>query len=282
MEREIVEDGNKLDIGPMGFGGFTTILGCKIAAFNRIPASFFVSVAYNCWAFRRLGVTLGAADGLILKWHQLAVRPAKMAREEGFPVTGTEVRLRTPLTEEQVRALRVGDVVLLSGRIVTGRDAMHKYLIEHDTAPADLDGSVIYHCGPVMLKDPGTGVWTVQAAGPTTSAREEPYQAEVMRKFGVRAVIGKGGMGPKTLAGLKENGGVYLHAIGGAAQVYASTLKKVLGVHMLEQFGIPEAMWEIECEDFPAIVTMDSTGNSLHAEVEANSGRLLETLSTRA
>src|SRR5688572_30053757 len=129
---------------------------------------------------------------------------------------------------------------------------------------------IIYHCWPVMLKDE-SGEWQVKAAGPTTSAREEPYQAAIMEKFGIRAVIGKGGMGPKTLAGLQKVGGVYPHAIGGAAQVYARAFKKVLGVHLME-FGIPEAMWELEAEDFPAIVTMDSHGGSLHAEIEELSG----------
>ncbi len=277
LEKEIVEEGNSLNIGPMGFGGFGTLLGCKIGAINRLPASFFVSVAYNCWAFRRLGVTVDASTGAISEWHNLATNPARMAKSEDFPLSGKEIRLTTPVTEEQMRSLKVGDVVLISGRIVTGRDAMHKYLIENDNAPADLDGAIIYHCGPVMLKD-DAGEWHVQAAGPTTSIREEPYQATVMKKFGLRAVIGKGGMGPKTLAGLQDHGGVYLHAIGGAAQIYAKTLKKVTNVYLLEQMGIPEAMWEIECEDFPAIVTMDSHGGSLHAEVEGESGKNLEAL----
>jgi fumarate hydratase class I len=277
LEKEIMEEANKLNIGPMGFGGATTLLGVKIGAYNRLPASFFVSVAYNCWAYRRLGMIVDATTGDIKEWQNLAVRPAKMAKQAGFPVSGREVRLQTPVTEEQMRSLKVGDVVLISGLIMTGRDAMHKYLIEHDEAPRDLNGAIIYHCGPVMLKD-AQGEWKVQAAGPTTSIREEPYQATVMKKFGLRAVIGKGGMGPKTSAGLQEHGGVYLHAIGGAAQVYAKCLKKVKGVHLLEQMGIPEAMWEIECEDFPAIVTMDSHGGSLHAEVLKDSGQNLEQL----
>jgi fumarate hydratase class I len=273
MEREIVEEGNRLGIGNMGFGGATTVLGCKIGAYNRLPASFFVSVAYDCWAFRRLAVTIDPATGDIKDWELRALRPAKMAKMEGFPITGKEFRLRTPISEEDARKLKVGDVVLLSGRIVTGRDAIHKHLSTHDS-PADLKGTVIYHCGPVMLKDEG-GEWHVQAAGPTTSIREEPYQAMIIEKFGLRGVIGKGGMGPKTLAGLKKSGAVYLHAIGGAAQFCARALKKVTGVHLLDEFGIPEAMWELECEDFPVIVTMDSHGGSLHAEVEAASAAAL-------
>jgi fumarate hydratase class I len=158
----------------------------------------------------------------------------------------------------------------------TGRDALHQYLMSHDS-PVDINGGVIYHCGPVMLKDED-GVWHVKAAGPTTSIREEPYQADILRRFGVRAVIGKGGMGAKTLAGLGEAGAVYLNAIGGAAQFYAAKITAVTGVDFLDEFGIPEAMWHLQAEGFVAIVTMDSHGNSLHAEVERESAGKLELL----
>jgi fumarate hydratase class I len=173
-----------------------------------------------------------------------------------------------PLTEADVRSLKVGDVVILNGEMHTGRDALHKHLMDHD-APIDLNGGVIYHCGPVMMKN-RKEEWQVMAAGPTTSIREEPYQGEIIKKFGLRAVIGKGGMGPKTLAALKEHGGIYLNAIGGAAQYYARCIKKVNGVDFFE-FGIPEAMWHLQVEGFAAIVTMDSHGNSLHADVEQDS-----------
>ncbi len=141
--------------------------------------------------------------------------------------------------------------------------------------PIDLKGAVLYHCGPVMLKQGGE--WVVKAASPTTSMREEPYQAHVIGKYGVRAVIGKGGMGAKTLAALKEHGAVYLNAIGGAAQYYARTVEKVLGVELM-QFGVPEAMWRLRVKNFAAIVTMDAHGNSLHADVEKATGEVLETL----
>src|SRR6187397_1416145 len=197
-----------------------------------------------------------------------------MADQSGFPRTGREIALRTPLTEEQMRSLKVGDIVLLSGRAYTGRDAVHHHLMSHEP-PVDLRGGVIYHCGPVVAKQ-GDG-WKVTAAGPTTSIREEPYQADVIKRYGVRAVVGKGGMGPKTLAALQEAGAVYLNAIGGAAQFYARTIKAVDGVSLLE-FGTPEAMWHLRIEDFPAIVTMDSHGNSLHKDVEQESGKHLETM----
>ncbi|MGE3401150.1 MAG: FumA C-terminus/TtdB family hydratase beta subunit [Vicinamibacterales bacterium] len=266
LEASIMAEANRLGIGAMGFGGRTSLIGCKIGVQNRLPASFFVSVAYDCWAFRRLGVTLDAQTGAIKRWlyREPGVPVAAMAGQAGFQRTGREVVLQTPLTEEQVRSLKVGDIVLLSGRAYTGRDAVHHHLMSHEP-PVDLRGAVIYHCGPVVAKD-GDG-WKVTAAGPTTSIREEPYQADVIKRYGVRAIIGKGGMGPKTLGALKEAGAVYLNAIGGAAQFYARTITAVDGVSWME-FGTPEAMWHLNIEHFPAIVTMDSHGNSLHKDVE--------------
>ncbi|MBV8843904.1 MAG: fumarate hydratase [Bryobacterales bacterium] len=278
LEAEIVEEANRLGIGAMGFGGKVSLIGCKIAVANRLPASFFVSVAYECWAFRRLGVRLDAQSGAITQWlYRDPSRPVeKMARSEGFPLTGREIALRAPLSEEQVRSLKVGDVVIVNGEMFTGRDAVHAHLMKNPP-PVDMRGSVLYHCGPVMLKNGDT--WTVKAAGPTTSSREEPYQADIIKNYRVRAVIGKGGMGKKTLAAMKECGAVYLNAIGGAAQFYARKVDRVLGVHLLD-FGIPEAMWHLTVHDFLAIVTMDAHGNSLHAGIEHESGKALEDLQT--
>ena len=279
LEASIMGEVNRLGVGTMGFGGRVSLIGCKITALNRLPASFFVSVAYNCWAFRRLGVVLDARTGDIKRWlyRDPAVPAVPMADQEGFRRTGREVVLQTPLTEEQIRSLRVGDVVLVSGRAYTGRDAVHHHLMKHEP-PVDLRGSVLYHCGPVVAKE-GIG-WRVTAAGPTTSIREEPYQAEVIKRYGVRAVIGKGGMGPKTLAALKDHGAVYLNAIGGAAQFYARTITSVDGVSLLE-FGTPEAMWHLTLKDFPAIVTMDAHGASLHKDVEQSSATELAALASR-
>src|SRR5579864_3116973 len=240
LESEIMEEANRIGVGAMGFGGNVSLIGCKIAAANRLPASFFVSVAYNCWAFRRLGVRLEAHTGAITQWlyRDPARAVERMTKSEGFPLTGREVVLSAPLSEETVRALKVGDVVLVSGEMYTGRDAVHAYLMKN-SPPVDLNGAVLYHCGPVMMKDGEK--WTVKAAGPTTSIREEPYQADVIKRYGVRAVIGKGGMGAKTSAALAEFGAVYLNAIGGAAQYYARTVQDVLDVNLLD-FGVPEAM----------------------------------------
>jgi fumarate hydratase class I len=276
LEARIMTEANELGVGAMGFGGNVSLIGCKIAAANRLPASFFVSVAYNCWAFRRLGVRLDAATGAITQW--LYRDPSRtldrMTKSEGFPLTGREIILTAPLTEEKVRALKVGDVVLIRGEMYTGRDAVHAYLMKNPP-PVDLNGAVLYHCGPVMMQSSGT--WTVKAAGPTTSIREEPYQADVIKRYGVRAVIGKGGMGAKTSAALKEFGAVYLNAIGGAAQYYARTVQDVLDVNLLD-FGVPEAMWHLRVDNFPAIVTMDAHGNSLHADVEQATAENLEHL----
>jgi fumarate hydratase, class I len=276
LESEIMEQSNTLGVGPMGFGGQVSLIGCKITAANRLPASFFVSVAYDCWAFRRLGIRIDPQTGAVTNWlYRDPERPVeRMAQESGFPLTGREIVLTPPLTEAQMRSLKVGDVVIINGEMYTGRDAVHAYLMKNPP-PVDLNGAALYHCGPVMLKDGDR--WKVKAAGPTTSIREEPYQADVIKRYGVRAVIGKGGMGPKTLAALKEAGAVYLNGIGGAAQFYSRTVEEVLGVHLME-FGIPEAMWRLRVNGFAAIVTMDAHGNSLHAGIEQESGTALEAL----
>ena len=180
------------------------------------------------------------------------------------------IQLTTPITEAQIRSLKVGDPVEISGVIFTGRDAVHKYLHEGGILPPEVNlrEGLLYHCGPVVLKDE-RGEWKVTAAGPTTSIREEPYQAEIIKQFGLRGVIGKGGMGDRTLAACRESGCVYFHAVGGAAQVLAECIKAVRGVYMMERFGAPEAIWELEVERFPAVVTMDAHGASLHKEVFA-------------
>ena len=204
-------------------------------------------------------------------------------------------QLTLPISNEAILDLHKGDPVALSGVMVTGRDAAHKWMVEtfirktrapqgddlqvYEELKKLLAGGVIYHCGPVV-----SGLDTKQyrfvAAGPTTSIREEPYQADVMKHFGVRGVIGKGGMGPRTLKGCEETPGVYLHAIGGAASYIAQSVQKVLGVYKLE-FGVPEAFWVIQVKDFPAVVTMDSHGGSQHAVVDEASKKVLEELLAR-
>jgi len=182
------------------------------------------------------------------------------------------IELRTPISEATIRGLKVGDEVAITGKLFTGRDAVHKYLHEGGQLPpeVDLNQGILYHCGPVVVKD-STGAWKCVAAGPTTSIREEPYQWQIIRDLGLRGVIGKGGMGDKTLAACKEHGCVYLHAIGGAAQVLAECIKRVKSVYLLEKFGAPEAIWEFEVAGFPATVTIDANGHSLHQQIFAAS-----------
>jgi fumarate hydratase class I len=219
---------------------------------------------------------LNAATGSIDRWlYRDPSSPiVPMADQAGFVRTGREIVLTAPFDEAAIRSLKVGDVVLLNGRMFTGRDSVHAYLMKHEP-PVDLNGAAIYHCGPVAVQEGES--WKMNAAGPTTSIREEPYQADVIRRFGVRVVIGKGGMGARTLEALQACGAVYLNAIGGAAQFYAKTIERVDGVSLFE-FGVPEAMWHLHVKDFPAIVTMDAHGNSLHKDVESESATVLATM----
>jgi fumarate hydratase class I len=180
--------------------------------------------------------------------------------------------------------------------MLTGRDAVHKWMSEtfikktrqpqgddlqvYEAIKKHLDHGVLYHCGPVV-----SGIETKEykfvAAGPTTSTREEPYQADVMTHFNIKGVIGKGGMGAKTLQGCVDAPGVYFHAIGGAASFLAQTVQKVLGVYKLEEFGVPEAMWVIEVKNFPVVVTMDSHGQSKHSLLDESSQKALDNILAR-
>lgn len=176
-------------------------------------------------------------------------------------------RIDLPTSEPVIRALRVGDEVELFGTIVTARDAAHKLMIETwpDVVAPVLQGGAIYHCGPVMKKT-DTG-YQVVAAGPTTSIREEPYEATVMEHYGVRLIIGKGGMGPSTLAACEKLGAVYVHAVGGAAVQLAACIEQVETVHFLDELGPPEAFWVLRVTGLRGVITMDAAGHSLHDEV---------------
>lgn len=211
----------------------------------------------------------------------------------------TSRHMSLPISEEDIRSLEVGDTVFLSGIMVTGRDAAHKYLIETFIEPASpvpeeeravyeslkevLEGGVIYHCGPVVRRlQPSAGEteegWAFVAAGPTTSIREEVYEPRVIEHFGLRGVIGKGGMGPETLRACREHGAVYFHAVGGAASLIAAAVEEVLDVHKKDAFGVPEAFWVIRVKDFPVVVTMDTHGRSIHDAVETASKAALREL----
>ncbi|MFO7822070.1 MAG: FumA C-terminus/TtdB family hydratase beta subunit [Lentisphaeria bacterium] len=193
---------------------------------------------------------------------------------KNIPSEAIEIPL--PATKSDMKQLHVGDFVLLSGQLFTARDAVHKYLADGGNPPCKLQHAVIYHCGPVVVHSKNSV--SITAAGPTTSIREEPYMADLIQRFGLRGIIGKGGMGQKTLEACARNDCVYLHAVGGAAQVLAERITNVENVFMEEQFGSPEALWELRVERLPVIVTMDSYGQSLHADTAARSKRALEKL----
>ncbi|MBP5670857.1 MAG: fumarate hydratase C-terminal domain-containing protein [Victivallales bacterium] len=190
------------------------------------------------------------------------------------------MKFTLPFTEKDVRSLKLGDSVEITGTIFTARDAAHQYIVSHpileEPAP-NLTNAVIYHCGPVVFRD-ADGKWHVTAAGPTTSSREEPYEAMLIERFGIKAIIGKGGMGPKTAEACRKFGCVYLHAVGGAAQILAAAVVNIPNVYYYDQFGAPEAIWQFEVKDFPAVVTMDANGNSRHADVKQHSQVALNAL----
>jgi len=181
-----------------------------------------------------------------------------------------EYKLVTPLKEEDVRKLKVEDVVYVSGVIYTARDMAHKRFIElaekGQRPPVEMDGSVIYHAGPVVRKL--NGEWEVLSAGPTTSTRMNKVTPLLLKHYPVRMIVGKGGMSREVAEALKERGAVYCHYTGGAAVLAAKCVKRVARVEWLD-LGIPEALWVLEVEDFgPLIVTMDSHGNSLYEKLE--------------
>ena len=200
--------------------------------------------------------------------------------------------LDVPIADDSISQLHVGDQVRINGVIFTARDAAHKYMVEqfvntggnppqseqalYELLKAKLDGGVIYHCGPVVAQEDGR--WRFVAAGPTTSAREEVYEDLVIEHFNVKAIIGKGGMGPRTLAACQKFKAVYLHAVGGAASLIAQSVIEVEAVHKKDEFGVPEAFWQIRVEGFPAVVTMDSHGNSIHEQVAAASASRFQEL----
>ena len=263
----------------MGFGGKTSLIGCKIGALNRLPASFFVSIAYDCWAFRRLGVRLDRAhrrDRVLALSRRRHARRCRCCRRRDWPPAfrGRAARCISARRSPTSRFARckVGDVVLISGRDV------HRPRRRSRASDEARSARRPSRRRPLSLRSGRREGRARRVARhrrrPTTSIREEPYQADILKRYGVRVVIGKGGMGAKTLAGLKESGAVYLNAIGGAAQFYARCIERVADVSLL-QFGTPEAMWHLDVRDFPAIVTMDAHGNSLHQEVEEASGQKL-------
>jgi fumarate hydratase class I len=195
-----------------------------------------------------------------------------------FKMQNAKLKIKTinlPLTKKDILSLHAGDMISINGILVTGRDRVHKFLfnkrLSKKELPINLEGTILYHCGPIIKKTPEG--YKVVAAGPTTSMRVEMYEHKIISEYRLRAVMGKGGMGKQTLNALKKNGCVYFHTIGGAAVYLAERVKMVVDVWKLEEFGVAEAMWVFDVEEFPAIVTMDAHGRSLHEEIEKRSYR---------
>ena len=196
----------------------------------------------------------------------------------------TTRKLKTPVSEAEIRKLKVNDALYITGTVVTARDQAHKRALEYAkkgiALPINLEGSALYHCGPVMSKK--SNKWTATAAGPTTSTRMEPFEAELIEKFKVRVVIGKGGMGEKTTCAMAKYGAVYCAFTGGAAVLAAEAIKRVRSVEWLD-LGVPEALWVFEVEELgPLLVAIDSHGNNLFkdvaGEVEENRQRIYHKL----
>ena len=187
-----------------------------------------------------------------------------------------------PFDEKSIRALKAGDAVSITGRIYTGRDKLHKFFADGGKPPVDFRDGALYHCGPVVIQSPNHRItespnYSVVAAGPTTSVRENPYEPDFIAKTGVRVIIGKGGMDAKTLAAMKKHGCVYIQAVGGGGAIYADAVKRVAGVSLLGEFGAAEAVWHLDVVDFRGVVAMDAHGRSLFDEVRhASEGRLKE------
>ncbi|MEM3617802.1 MAG: FumA C-terminus/TtdB family hydratase beta subunit [Candidatus Bathyarchaeia archaeon] len=192
--------------------------------------------------------------------------------------------LKTPISEEEIRKLKVNDVIYITGTIVTARDQAHRRALEYfkqgKSLPINLEGLAVFHCGPVVSKEGDK--WVAVAAGPTTSTRMDIFEDEFIKNFKVRVVIGKGGMGKRTTDAMAKYGAVYGAFTGGAAILAAKAIKNVRGVEWLD-LGTPEALWIFEVEDFgPLTVAIDSHGNNLFTDVaktvEENRKRIYEKL----
>jgi fumarate hydratase subunit beta len=195
----------------------------------------------------------------------------------------TTYKLDTPISEKDARKLNVGDLVYITGNIFTARDQAHRRILEYaekgKTLPVNLDGAVIYHCGPIMKQEKGK--WVVVAAGPTTSTRMESSTPKLLEKFKVRMIIGKGGMGPGTTKALQTYGAVFCHFTGGAAVLAAKSIKEVQKVEWLD-LGMPEALWAFNVNKFgPVVVTIDSRGRNFYEDVKEIVNKNLENIQKR-
>jgi tartrate/fumarate subfamily iron-sulfur-dependent hydro-lyase alpha chain/tartrate/fumarate subfamily iron-sulfur-dependent hydro-lyase beta chain len=274
-EQELLEAINSLGIGPMGLGGRTTALAVHVEKAHCHTASLPVAVNIQCWANRHASVTLDAGHDLThlseqyKTMHHLTEQHTNKHQLAEQHMAGKNVphHLTTPLTQDDIMELQAGDIVYLSGTIYTARDEAHLRILELTDGgkplPFDLEGAVLYHCGPLMQKNKGG--WRTVAAGPTTSARMTDMTPQVLDNYNVRAIIGKGGM--KNIAQVLEDRCVYLAYTGGCAALAVDMIKDVRDVHWLD-LGMPEAVWVLEVENFgPLIVGVDAKGRDLYEEV---------------
>jgi fumarate hydratase subunit beta len=181
-------------------------------------------------------------------------------------------KFKTPISEEDIRKLKVNDVLYVTGTIVTARDQAHRRALEYfqqgKPLPINLEGLAVFHCGPVVSKEGDK--WVAVAAGPTTSTRMDIFEDEFIKDFKVRVVIGKGGMGKKTTDAMAKYGAVYGAFTGGAAILAARAIKNVKSVEWLD-LGTPEALWIFEVEEFgPLAVAIDSHGNNIFSDIAKN------------
>ncbi|MFH0776830.1 MAG: FumA C-terminus/TtdB family hydratase beta subunit [Patescibacteria group bacterium] len=274
MEATILRKINSTRIGAGGLGGRTTLLDCKIAKLPRHPASFFVTLAYSCWATRRAKIVVDSAGKILANDFSKRMLPTDFTPKNARKIT-------LPTSEKEVRELRVGDLVAVSGCIFTARDQVHQFALKNKL-PKNLQNLGIFHAGPIAIRQKVASrqvqqahykqargkfsekeIWKIVAAGPTTSARLDAFTPQFLAKTGARILIGKGGMGEATQKALQKFGAVYCHAIGGAAAFYADAIREVRGVDFLDEFGMPEAMWELEVENLLAIVGMDAQGGKI-------------------
>jgi tartrate/fumarate subfamily iron-sulfur-dependent hydro-lyase beta chain len=171
-----------------------------------------------------------------------------------------------PVNKNQIKKLKVGDIIYLTGKIFTARDETHHIILEKDTLPFNPSEMALFHCGPLMKKDKGH--WQVVSAGPTTSSRMEIFEDEFIKKFGINIIIGKGGMGERTEKALQKYTGVYVAYTGGAGALAADKVEEVIGVYWLEELGMPEAAWILKVKEFgPLVVAMDSFGESIYKKL---------------
>ena len=179
-------------------------------------------------------------------------------------------KLKTPISEEDVRKMKINDVLFVTGTVVTARDQAHRRALElakeGKKLPIDLKGLAVFHCGPIMKKEGDK--WIAVAAGPTTSTRMDIFEDEFIKTFGVRVVVGKGGMGKRTTEAMQKHGAVYGAFTGGAAVLAARAIKNIRAVEWYD-LGVPEALWIFEVEEFgPLTVSIDSHGNNLFEDIK--------------